>query len=88
MKTQITSDGKTVWVNSGDGSCIGRFSHFGIDIHRDFIGQMSGEGQCLECKKGPATLDDWLQFQAGMMRHYGVKIAKRHMPRYLRLGKV
>lgn len=84
MKTVTESDGNTVWVNADDGCCLARFSRFGIDIHKDFAGQTSGEGQCLECKAGPATMQDWFQFCDGMIRHYGIKIAKRHMPRFLK----
>lgn len=83
MKTQIDSDGKTVWMNGEDGCCLARFSWFGIDIHHDFATQAAGAGQCLDCKKGPTTLADWLQFQTGVLKHYGVKVAKRHMPKFL-----
>lgn len=84
MKTKIISDGNTVWVNADDGCCLARFSRFGIDIHKDAAGQISGEGQCLECKIGPATMADWIQFCDGMIRHYAIKITKKHMPKFLR----
>lgn len=31
-KREVISDGYTVWVNSIEGVCIGRFSKFGIDV--------------------------------------------------------
>ena len=88
-RAEICSDGKTVWVNGEDGCCIARFSWFGIDIHKNSSQQMAGGSQCLECKAGaPSTLADWAQFQAGVMRHYGIKIAKRRMPKFLSKGRI
>lgn len=82
LETEVTSDGKTVWVNHITGMCLGRFSRFGIDIHKDFAGQMA-VGQCLDCKMGPTTEDDWNHFIAGMKNHYGVVIAKKHRPKFI-----
>jgi hypothetical protein len=81
--TEIWSDGRTVWVNGTDGCCLGRFSKNGIDIHKDAAGQMASGDQCLDCKIGPTTNDDWLSFQAGMKRHYGISVDDKHMPKFL-----
>lgn len=79
---EVSSDGRTVWINSFDGMCLGRFSRAGIDIHKDFEGQKSG-GQCLDCKKGPTTAGDWMQFVAGMKRFHGVQVGNEHRPHFL-----
>lgn len=83
IKPEIMSDGKTVWVNGADGCCLGRFSWAGIDVHKDAEGQQES-GQCLDCKAGPTTYEDWLRFKDGMLQHYNVKIAKKHIPQFLR----
>jgi hypothetical protein len=57
-ETEITTDGKTVWVNDSQGCCIGRFSKHGIDVHHGIETQMEIGKQCLDCKPGPTTLDD------------------------------
>lgn len=83
MKPEIRSDGKTVWVNDTDGRCLGRFSRFGIDVHTDAAGQSSGV-TCLDCKPGPTTVDDWMRFREDMLQFYGIRVAERHMPNFLK----
>lgn len=75
MKTEIKSDGRTVWVNGEDGCCLARFSRFGIDIHNDAKGQVEGE-QCLQCSRIP----DWAAFKAGCLEHHGVTVDDSHKP--------
>lgn len=84
MKHDIQSDGKTVWVNGESGECIGRFSKFGIDIHRSYKAQAAGEGECLDCTHGMTDLTAWNRFCDGMKTFYSVHVAKRHMPKFLR----
>ena len=79
---EVSSDGKTAWVNGADGCCLGRFSWAGIDVHKDAQAQMVG-GQCLDCKAGPTTTEDWMRFKEGMRHYYGVSIHDRHMPKFL-----
>lgn len=81
---EIVSDGKTVWINSEAGCCLGRFSKNGIDIHKDVEQQMTDGQQCLDCKPGPVNLFDWRRFQSGMLRFYGVVVTDRHIPIYLK----
>jgi hypothetical protein len=83
MKAQVESDGKTVWVNSETGMCVGRFSWAGIDIHHDYEAQIQFGRQCMHCKKGPTNAEDWDAFKAEMATHYGVRIDNRHAPRFL-----
>ncbi len=77
---QILSDGKVVWVNAADGCCVGRFAKSGIDIHHTGEVQVSLGEQCLDCRTGPCGADDWIYFQNGMMKAYGLAIGDEHRP--------
>ena len=83
MNAEVTSDGKTVWVNSAESCCIGRFSHFGIDIHHHGGVQMLTGQQCLDCRHGKPDLADWTHFKESMWRHFLVIVGDQHMPRFL-----
>lgn len=72
-----------IWVNGADGSCIARFSRFGIDIHRTTTAQMAGESECLDCSHGRPGLAEWDRFKTGMLRHYGIAIADSMRPSFL-----
>ncbi len=78
------SDGRTVWVNSPDGDCIGRFSRFGIDVHRGVKQQMAGEGECLHCTHEKPDAEAWRVFQGEVLRHHNVTVGDEHMPEFLR----
>lgn len=78
---EIASDGRTVWVNSQTGACLGRFGPMGIDIHHD-IGHESGT-ECLSCTHSPATLTDWHRFVLEMKKFYDVAIGEEHKPTWL-----
>lgn len=82
-QAQIETDGRTVWVNGSDGMCLGRFSRFGIDIHRTFAEQAAGLGECLECTHKVATNADWERFQVGMMAHHKVIVGAQFRPAWL-----
>lgn len=77
---QIDSDGKTVWVNGPDGSCLGRFGALGVDIHRTMEDQLSGKGQCMLCTHGSTGDAEWDLFVAGMKHHHGIAVSPRHKP--------
>lgn len=65
----------TVWVNSADGSCVGRFSlKFGIDIHTSVSEQMKGAPQCLYCTHEPPTWNDWLDFRRLIKQHFNLEV--------------
>lgn len=78
MKTDITSDGVTVWVN-GESGLLGRFGVNGIDIHRPAEVQAT-LGVCLHCTHTPSTEADWYVFVAKMEEHYGVVVGPQHKP--------
>lgn len=85
MNHEITTDGVTVWVNSGiDGSCIARFGHFGIDIHRSMTDQRVSGSECLLCTHGETTAQDWETFKTGMLTHYDVVVSDKHKPKRFR----
>ena len=71
---EITTDGKTVWVNSS--VCLGRFSRFGVDVHKDAEGQMRSGSQCLECSQEP----NWPRFVAAMKEHHGIEVSDDYKP--------
>lgn len=84
MKYLIESDGKTVWVNAEDGSCIGRFGKMGIDIHRDMEAQLSGKAQCLMCTHGITGVAEWEQFVEAMKTLYDVDVKEKYRPERLK----
>lgn len=82
--SQTESDGRTVWVHSPEGDCIGRFSRFGIDVHRGVKQQMAGEGECLHCTHEEPDAEDWKIFQAEVLHHYNVAVGDEHIPEFLK----
>lgn len=77
---EIDSDGRTVWVNDSDGSCIGRFGAMGVDIHHPMTEQLAGGSQCLLCTHGPTSREHWDAFVEGMRRLHGVEVGEDHRP--------
>ena len=71
----LSGDGRTLWINAEDGSCIARFSKtFGIDLHRTVTEQLAGANQCLFCTHQKPTEDDWATFRYLLEKHYGIEI--------------
>lgn len=71
----VSSDGGTVWVHAGDGSCVGRFSKiFGLDVHKTAAQQMAGGSQCLHCTHEPAGPKAWNEFRAQMKVHHQIDV--------------
>ena len=83
---QVSSDGKTVWAHAPDGSCVGRFSRFGIDLHRTVSAQMAGEPECLDCTHALPELAEWRRFQEGLRVHHGIGVGDAHMPKFIAGG--
>jgi hypothetical protein len=77
----ITTDGRTVWVNAA--SCLGRFGLQGIDIHRP-AAEQPDLGECLYCTHGPTTRADWDVFVAKMLEHHAIKVLAKYMPKRFR----
>lgn len=83
MDFEIQANGRTVWVNGADGCCIGRFSRFGVDVHRTFREQAAGMGKCLTCTHGIADEADWQIFVRAMLKHHKVPIPDSVRPHWL-----
>lgn len=77
----IETDGVTVWVNSVDGGCIGRFSRFGLDVHRATIDQET-KGQCLDCTHPPEPAS-WTRFVASMFEYHAVIVPEALRPAWV-----
>lgn len=71
----VSNDGRTVWVHSADGSCVGRFSKtFGLDVHKTAAEQMAGGSQCLHCTHEPAGSAAWEEFRAQIRANYNIEV--------------
>ncbi len=79
---EITSDGRTVWVNGSDG-LLGRFGPNGIDVHQPMSVQVQRGNECLHCTHEKTTLDDWHVFVAKMKEHFDIDVPAEHMPKAL-----
>lgn len=79
MKTEVTSDGVTVWVN-GEFGLLGRFGRQGVDIHRP-LNEQSTKGECLFCTHRATTRADWDTFVKKMAEIYKVRVGSKHMPK-------
>ena len=76
---EVVSSNGVVWINDIQGMCIGRFSHWGIDIHHGTKKQMEGE-HCIKCSPGRPTLSGWNEFVLDMEKLHGVTISAIHRP--------
>lgn len=75
MRIEIIRSPNTVWVNSSDGVCIGRFDkRFGIDIHQGIDDVLASKPQCLYCTHAPAGIVEWMTFIDKMKEFHGVDI--------------
>lgn len=82
---QILGDGKTTWVIAPDGSTVGRYSRWGIDIHRPLEQQVAGLGECLDCSHHYPSdrswaAEGWVRFTQGVLTHFGVQIPDAFRP--------
>ncbi len=75
---EITSDGKSVWVNGSEG-LLGRFGPNGIDVHQPATAQLTG-GECLHCSHARTTRADWDVFVQKMKEHWGILVPQDVMP--------
>lgn len=75
FQIDVAPDGRRLWINSADGSCIARFDkRFGLDVHRTATAQMEGAPECLRCTHGPAGQEEWDLFRAQVLEHYGIEV--------------
>ncbi len=78
---EIINDGRTVWVNTE--ICIGRFSAGGVDVHKDFEGQLNSGDPCLDCIHGLPPRESWDRFVASMLTHHGVIVPETYRPGFV-----
>lgn len=79
---EVFTDGTTVWVNADDGMSIGRFSRFGVDVHRDAAGQEATGRQCLACIHDLPAHEGWEAFKSALLAHYGLAIDDSFRPAF------
>jgi hypothetical protein len=74
---EITTDGRTVWINGGPGGAIGRFGPGGVDVHN-----IENTG-CLARTHGKPGMAEWRFFVDKMQEHHGIRVAAKYRPRWL-----
>lgn len=70
----VESNGQVVWVNAGDGCCVGRFSRAGVDVHHGAREQIETGRECVDCTHERPTAADWDRFVLAM-RKLGADVA-------------
>jgi hypothetical protein len=60
---QYATGKDAVWIHCSDGSTIGRFGKFGVDLHNTVSEQLLGKSQCRLCTHGRTTVADWDLFR-------------------------
>jgi len=70
---QVSTNGRTVWVNHPRVGAVGRVSPTGVDVHN------AENTNCLDCG-GPEKGDLWTRFVEGLRRHYEVEVPEKFKP--------
>ena len=73
-EVQISDLRDTVWIHASDGSTVGRFSRFGIDLHNSVSEQLQRASQCRLCTHGRPTVEDWAVFRSKAWEWWSVEI--------------
>ena len=71
---QLSEGRDAIWVHASDGSTVGRFGRFGIDLHNTLTDQMAGMSECKLCTHGRPTSADWILFRQKCSEFYGVDV--------------
>lgn len=72
---QLAENRNSVWIHSlVDGSTVGRFGMFGIDLHTTLTEQREGASECRLCTHGRTTPSDWALFREKAMEWWGVEV--------------
>lgn len=71
---QLSEGRDAIWVHASDGSTVGRFGRFGIDLHNTLTDQMAGMSECKLCTHGQPTPADWILFRQKCYEFYGVEV--------------
>ncbi|MFT6347040.1 MAG: hypothetical protein ACJAYB_000021 [Psychromonas sp.] len=71
---QTSANRDTVWIHCDDGSTVGRFSKYGIDLHNSISDQMAGAPECRFCTHGAVNEKDWAMFIKKAFEFWGVVV--------------
>jgi hypothetical protein len=71
---EIAPDRSCVWIHASDGSTVGRFGRFGVDLHTTMTEQLAGASQCRLCTHGAVTVEDWALFRERAREWWGVDV--------------
>lgn len=84
---QVSSDGRTVWVNDELGGCVARLGPFRVDVHRSTQEQIATGVACSDCyvvemlgsmaKHGDKVWNDFVESVEAL---HGVVIDRAHRP--------
>lgn len=74
IQTSPTRD--RVWIHASDGSTVGRFGPFGVDLHTTTTEQMNGATECRFCTHGPVGEEHWQMFRQKAKEFWGVNVPK------------
>lgn len=84
---EVTSDGRTVWVNNSEGTNVARFGTLGVDIHHTLAKQSELGVQCLYCTHARPSPEDWQTFRAKLMELHGVHMPDFYRPSWVAVDK-
>jgi uncharacterized protein (DUF736 family) len=71
---EISEQKDKVWIHASDGSTVGRFGKFGVDLHNTVSEQMNGAPECRLCTHGKVTENDWNLFREKAKEFWGVSV--------------
>lgn len=76
---ECSTDHETVWVHCSDGSTVGRFSVFGIDIHNSVTAMLNGAHECLLCTHNTPSIEDWEIFRSKALELWDIDIPENYV---------
>ena len=72
---EVSTDGRTVWVNSDSAGAVGRFGKVGIDIHN------RNNDSCENCGPHQGNYrQSWSNFRRGIMKVHGMMVPDDFKP--------
>ena len=77
-QTEVTSDGRTVWVNDRQ-QCVARF----CPISHEYMISMRNTETRKHAEDGP-SFDDWESFRHGVEHRFNIVVDPKHAPIDLR----
>jgi hypothetical protein len=72
VEWSVTND--KVWIHASDGSTVGRFSRFGIDLHNTVTDQLAGMPECRLCTHERPSVADWDMFREKALEWWDVNV--------------